>query len=205
VPAGEKLSYLRGYRWSSLPGYLTTAKRSAVVEYRLVLAGFGGDHEQGRHAYARFIEEGVKDGVSSPWEQLTGQVLLGSESFVERMRQRVRSTRGTVREQPARRVLFKAWEVDALLRVVARVLRREVRELCSRGGGLERAMVMECLYRYTPASQVEIGRQMGGVDYSWVSRMRRELRQALQRDAAMKKRFQELLSFVKRMEQRDSL
>jgi hypothetical protein len=53
-----------------------------MMEYRLVLAGFGGDHERGRHAYARFIEEGVKDGISSPWEQLTGQVLLGLESFV---------------------------------------------------------------------------------------------------------------------------
>jgi len=92
--------------------------------------------------------------------------------------------------------LFKAWEVDALLRVVARVLGKEVRELCSRGGGLERAMVMECLYRYTPASQVEIGRRMGGVDYSWVSRMRRELRQVLQRDAAMKKQFQELATAI---------
>jgi REP element-mobilizing transposase RayT len=192
VPVGEKLRYLRGYSWSSLPGYLTTAKRSAVMEYWLVLAGFGGDHERGRHAYARFIAEGVQDGVSSPWEQLRGQVLLGSEAFVERMRQRVRATRGAVREQPARRVLFKAWEVDALLGVVARVLGKEVRELCSRGGGLERAMVMECLYRYTPARQGEIGRRMGGVDYSWVSRMRRELRQALPRDAAMREQFHEL-------------
>jgi Transposase IS200 like len=68
APVGEKLRYLRGYRWSSLPGYLHTTKRSAVVEYRLVLAGFGGDHERGRHAYARFIEEGMKEGVGSPWE-----------------------------------------------------------------------------------------------------------------------------------------
>lgn len=45
---------------------------------------------------------------------------------------------------------------------------------------------MECLYRYTAASQAAIGRQMGGVDYSWVSRQRKVLREAMERDREAK-------------------
>ena len=47
-PAEEKLRRLARSRWSSLGGYLHKQQRSPLVEYRLVLAGFGGDTERGR-------------------------------------------------------------------------------------------------------------------------------------------------------------
>jgi hypothetical protein len=53
-------------------------------------------------------------------------------------------------------------------------------------------MVMECLYRYTAASQAAIGQQMGGVDYSWVSRQRKVLREAMARERGAKEQFERL-------------
>ena len=167
-------------------------KRSPLVEYQLVLAGFGGDTERGRQRYGRFIEEGVRGQLLNPWEHLRAQMLLGSEAFVEQMRTRVRSPREPVREQPARRALTQPWEMDALITRVARELGKEAQEVCGRGGGLERAMVMECLYRYTAASQAAIGQRMGGVDYSWVSRQRKVLREAIARDRGAKEQFERL-------------
>jgi hypothetical protein len=196
LAAGEKLRYLKRYSWSSLPGYVDKAKRQEFVEYGQVLAGFGGDNERGRRAYARFIVAGAKAGTRKPWDELRGQILLGSESFVARMRKRLGSMKVAEREQPARRALAKPWEVNALLRVMAGVLGKKVRELCGRGGGMERAMVMECLHRYSLASQVEIGRRMGGVDYSWVSRLRGELRKAMRRDAGVKEQFDRLQAAI---------
>jgi REP element-mobilizing transposase RayT len=190
--AEEKLRLLERYRWSSLGGYLHKQKRSPLVEYRLVLAGFGGDTERGRQRYGRFIAEGVREQLLSPWAHLQGQMLLGSEAFVEQMRTRVRSPQEPVREQPARRALAQPWEMDALIARVARELGKGVQEICARGGGLERAMVMECLYRYTAASQAAIGQQMGGVDYSWVSRQRKVLREAMARDRGAKEQFERL-------------
>ena len=178
VSAEEKLRTLKHSPWSSLAGYVNTQHRSPIVDYGLVLASFGGATPQGRRAYARYIEEGVRGQVVSPWEHLRGQVLLGSEAFVERLRPQAQAGRAAEREQPARRALAQAWDLDAAVEALADELGREVAELCRRGGGLDRALVMECLYRYTGASQRTIGQKMGGVDYSRVSRQRKELREA---------------------------
>jgi hypothetical protein len=41
---------------------------------------------------------------------------------------------------------------------------------------------MECLHRYAQESQSAIGRRLGGVDYSWVSRQRARLAEAVGHD-----------------------
>lgn len=186
----EKGKYLQRYRWSSLGGYLREGQREAFVEYERVLGYLGGNHQQGRAAYAMFVEEGIMKGMDSPWEKVTGQVLLGNEGFVNRMRGRLEEDRASVREQPSRRALLKRWDAEELIRRVARVVEKPIADLCARGGGVERAIVMECLHRHAQMSQRKIGERMGGVDYSWVSRMRSELRHRIQRDAGVKKLFQ---------------
>jgi hypothetical protein len=100
--------------------------------------------------------------------------------------------RAAEREQPARRALAQAWDLDAAVEALAEELGCEVAELCRRGGGLERALVMECLYRYTGASQRTIGQKMGGVDYSRASRQRKELREALARAPHLQAQFARL-------------
>ncbi len=40
--------------------------------------------------------------------------------------------------------------------------------------------------------QVEIGRRMGGVDYTWVSRLRAALHREMQRDAGLRNIFQKV-------------
>lgn len=187
--AEEKLRYVRGYRWSSLGGYLRLAGREGFVHYERVLGYVGGYTPRGRRAYAAFIEDGTATGVATPWAQMRAQVLLGRDPFVDAIRGHLGHAARGSREQPAVRGLRKQWEPEALLHCVARVLGTDQRALCARGGGWERAILMECLHRYAGLSQVEIGRRMGGVDYTWVSRMRAMLRREIQGDAGLRKRF----------------
>src|SRR5436190_17621615 len=57
-----------------------------------------GPRAQRRMAYRDYVEEAMREGLeASPWEQLVGRVVLGSQEFVARM-QRVVSGNG--REQP---------------------------------------------------------------------------------------------------------
>jgi hypothetical protein len=179
-PIDEQLRRVRQYPWSSLPTYLDSNGRETWIQAEPVLASFGGATTRGRRGYAVFVEEGVRRGVASPWERVTGQILLGSEAFVERIRARIGRTRS--REQPAVRALARRWTPEAVLARVARAVGSDVGTLCQRGGGWDRAIAMECLHRYAHESQAAIGRRLGSVDYSWVSRQRARLAQAVRDD-----------------------
>lgn len=194
--AEEKLRYVRGYRWSSLGGYLRREDREGFVHYERVLGYVGGDTARGRRVYTAFIEDGAGAGVERPWVKVRGQVLLGMDPFVDEIRGRLGRAGRRSREQPAVRGLSKRWEPEALLHFVARALGADRKALCARGGGWERAILMECLHRYARLSQVKIGRRMGGVDYTWVSRMRADLQRQMQRDAGLRKVFESVESRI---------
>lgn len=185
----EKGRYLKGYQWSSLQGYLKGEDREPFVQYEETWACFGRHADRSRRSYARFIEEGIRKGVDSPWEKVSGQVLLGKNDFLDRIRNRVMGQQSSVREQPSRRALARRWSAEEVIQRVGRELGRKGEELCCRGGGMERAVLMECLHRYAQESQAVIGKRMGGVDYSWVSRMRGELRRSMAMDAVVRRMF----------------
>ncbi len=72
------------YRWSS---YLATAGVDVAPPWLAVdwlLSQFGRQRAAARRKYEIFVREGISQ--SSPWLALKGQVLLGSESFVEQLR-----------------------------------------------------------------------------------------------------------------------
>ena len=48
-----------------------------------ILDQFAGTRAIARRRYAKFVHEGI--GVPGPWEEVKGQMLLGSEAFVERL------------------------------------------------------------------------------------------------------------------------
>ncbi len=182
-PISAQLRRLRRYPWSSLSDYLNGRTGKSGITLAPVLASFGGETVKGRRAYAAFVEEGARRGVASPWERVTGQVLLGSETFVERIRARIGRPN---REQPALRALATRWTPEAVLACVARIVEQPVQTLGERRGGWPRAIAMECLHRYAHESQAAIGRRLGGVDYSWVSRQRARLAQEVVRDGDLR-------------------
>jgi len=66
-------------------------------------------------------------------------------------------------------------------------------DICRKSKNLiERAMLMELLYRFSRISQPEIGRIMGGIEYSSVSQARKRLQGKLEREPKLKRRFDEL-------------
>ena len=58
---------------------------------------------------------------------------------------------------------------------------------------VERSMLMELLYRFCLVTQPEIGRLVGGIDYSAVSQARRRLRIRMEKDTHLKGRFDKIL------------
>jgi len=182
-PIPEQIRELEKYRWSSYPGYVEGKKRHSWVRYDSVLGQIG----ESRARYRHFVLEGMRDGYTTPWEGVTGQVVLGEPDFVERIKRRVDKP-GSKREQPSIGQL-EAKGAQAVLREVVRYFGVDGKRLTGKRTGFrdERAVAMETIYRHAGLSQAEIGRMFEGLDYTAVSRERTRLRQRIEENPTLSK------------------
>jgi REP element-mobilizing transposase RayT len=178
----EQIRYLQRYPWSSLSGYLHSQNKESWITYDPILSHVGGS----RKRYGEFLAEGIQKGYPTPWEKLQGQVVLGGDDFVERIKRKIKGG-GSRREQPAAK-RFAAKELKAVLRAVAGYFRLAEEKLTGRRTGHrnERAVAMELMYRYGSVSQAEIGKLLGNLDYTAVSRERKRLREKAQKERVLK-------------------
>jgi hypothetical protein len=73
------------WKWSSYRATGGDAKRSPFLQIDWVLSQFGRSQEEARRAYRRYVLEGIQG--KSPWESLKGQIFLGTEEFLGRLRE----------------------------------------------------------------------------------------------------------------------
>ena len=64
---------------------------------------------------------------------------------------------------------------------------------------------MELLYRFCKISQPEIGRLVGGIDYSAVSRARSRLQNRMEREPELRKRFDKFSDRLQQVSRRKIL
>jgi len=182
-PVAERIRLLERYRWSSLTGYWDTKSRQSFVTYDSVLEQI--DHS--RKKYRDFIIDGINSGYATPWDSVQGQVVLGEEKFIERIKDELEGN-GSQREQPGVRRLRAKAPTDAI-KAVARYFGVEEQRLTGKRTGLrdQRAVAMELIFRTGGIGQVEIGRLIGGLDYTSVSRERKRLREKVEHDAKLRR------------------
>lgn len=178
-----QLGYLEDYSWSSLNGYLSSRKSKPWVNYQEVLGYLDGS----RKRYARFIEESLQEGYSTPWENLMGQVVLGQEDFWEGLKGKWREGKERVKEQPSLRV-FQSIRPEEILSKVAGYFKLKPTQLMKKRSGHrdQRALAMEMMYRHSGIKQREIGRYVGDMMYSTVSHERQRIREVMERDSRLK-------------------
>ncbi|BCS55431.1 hypothetical protein GSVR_37390 [Geobacter sp. SVR] len=86
------------YRWSS---YLPTIGKADVPAFLCtdwLLANFSSSLSESRRLYRRFVKEGMAASVS-PWAKLAGQIILGTEEFIQNAKEMI-GGRETIREIP---------------------------------------------------------------------------------------------------------
>ena len=192
-PVKERLAALQGFKASSFAGYCNVRKREDSVDYGTVLEYVGGDTRQGRQAYRKFVQEGIGLEVENPLEIGKGNGIVGEESFVAWVKERFLGKEGSARERPSLRALRRAYKPEELIDLFCSVTGKEKEGICRRGkGGIERSMLMELLHRYSGISQVEIGKLVGGIDYSAVSIARKRLQSKLQEEPGIRRRFDDI-------------
>ena len=75
------------YRWSSHRAYLGE-KTAVQINTKLVLGQFGRASAQARHAYRKFMEEGIGQGHIDQYYEVIDQRFLGDEEFIEKVDKR---------------------------------------------------------------------------------------------------------------------
>jgi chromosomal replication initiation ATPase DnaA len=117
-------------------------------------------------------------------------VILGEEGFWERVKGKWMKNEGALqdKERPSLKALEKRGPED-VLRKAARYFQIEVQDLTKKRSGYrdQRALVMEMMYRYCGIKQRDVGRELGGMDYTQVSHERGRIRERMERDSKVKK------------------
>lgn len=74
------------YHWSSYLPTLGKEARPAFLTTEWLLGNLSTSLPEARRRYRQFVEEGMYT-IESPWEKLSGQILLGTEAFVQRTKE----------------------------------------------------------------------------------------------------------------------
>ena len=170
------------YRWSSLGGYVSAQRRESWVHYEAVLAEVG----ESRQRYGRFVQDGLEQGVPTPWKAVRAQVVLGDDRFWATATGRWADVAGAApaTARPRRAPLLRPARItvevaDHFQLPPARLQRKRGRCRDQRG------LLMELMYRYAGMTQQAIGAHLGGLDYTAVSHERRRVRERMTEDPAL--------------------
>jgi len=199
TPLKERRRYLRRYRWSSYPAYLGVVGGHEALVCDEVKMKFSGKGDW-RRAHARFVEEGLMEDVEDPFEQVKGQAVLGTETFLEKVRRFVRrhgvkdkAAQGSVREVRAR-------SLAEILAAVAQEYGEGVEALKRvRSGAAEaRQAALWALAEHGRGmvSLREIGEAMGGISASAVAQARQRQTIELRRNRRIRRRLGRVANFI---------
>ena len=182
----DQVRQLWQYPWSSLGGYVSARRRKSWIHYDAVLSRVGCSRRQ----YGRFVQDGLEQGVSSPWKGLRGQVILGDDRFWASARERWAGG-AAARELPLPATRMDPARITA---EAARYFNLTPERLRRKRGRCrdQRGLLMELLYRYGGMTQRAIGAHLGGLDYTAVSHERRRVRDRLVQNAVMANWWREL-------------
>jgi chromosomal replication initiation ATPase DnaA len=146
--------------------------------------------------YKNFVAEGVEKDIPNPLKKGKGTGIVGEEDFIEEVKELLgknQKDEKSVREQPALRELQQSITPENLIDRYALLVKMSREQLTAKGKqSIERSMLMELLYRLCDITQPEIGRLLGGIDYSAVSQARKRLRIKILNDPDQGKKFKQL-------------
>lgn len=69
------------YKWSSLPGYINREKREDWIDYDCMLSMFNKKSNEACSDYQKWIKKSLNRQIASEFENLRGNIILGSEDF----------------------------------------------------------------------------------------------------------------------------
>ena len=171
------------YRWSSYGSFCCGCSAPDWLQTQMILGYFAGTEAMAASRYRAFVEEGLGGGGCNPLKAVVGGTVLGSESFVQMIRDKYLYGEPTDRNLPGPRILQGQRTVEQIKSIVTRnvsdekLARKLGIHLCHRRSG-------EKLHRLA---------EVFGLSESGITQVSRRLAHAAGTDA-------ELSSLIKKLE-----
>jgi len=149
-----------------------------------ILGQISRNEKRARKGYRKFIGEGSKRAIKDPLEQVVSSAILGSEEFVDWVREKWVERRAYHRDIPSLRQLSK-W--PGLVSI-----QREAESLLGKRGDDSRRVALYLCHRLSGQSLGEIGSHFGGIGPSAVSENTRRLEERLKADTKLSEKVNQL-------------
>ncbi len=147
------------YPWSSLGSYVGARAAPSWLTVGDVMSQFGS---KGKREYRQFVVDGIKEGIRTPWDEVRGQAVIGSEEFVEEMMNRHSGERGK-KTEVARRKELVGIKPEAIMAAVGKYYGIKPEEMKERGWRYTepRYVASYLMRRYGLLGLREIGERVG--------------------------------------------
>ena len=167
------------YPWSSYSAYGEKKKRWGWLHTEFILAQISRNKRKALRGYREYTQRGIAENIEDPLKKTVASTVIGSEEFIEWVRERWVKREMVDREVPAIRNLAKRPDLSLILHE------------CEKGFGkasLEsRRMALYLSHHLSGLSLREIGEFFGGVSISAVSQNSRRQEKRLKEDAELSK------------------
>ena len=186
------------YRWSSYPGYIGKEKECKWVEHSWILSNFGKDGKTARRKYREYVEESFNKDMENPAKNLYGQIILGSDKFIEKIREMFKG-KTISKEITERKRLLKNPSPEDIIEKVVEVFgvdRNLINEKNIRGNAARKAAIY-FVQRYCDLRNEETGRLFGEIHCSAVSKVSARFKEELANNKELAKLARKVESIVK--------
>jgi len=178
------------YEWSSHRAVLGLATAPEWLAVDDVLMQFGSERDLARAAYREFVDAAIGS-TESPWANLVGQMYLGSEGWLQRVRERVDLKPRSSDHRRSQRFLPSATMAE-IIRRVAEAFSIEETQIRFGRGGLARTVAAWVAWHEGQLTATEIAAGLRFRCAGYVARLVRRCERELTRDA----RLQQIVSTI---------
>jgi hypothetical protein len=173
------------YVWSSYRAYVEGERSWPWLRRDFLLGQMSPGKKEAQKNYRRYVEEALGEPVVDPLNKVIASTLLGSENFIEWVREKWAKKKGSPRDIPALKNLASHLDLQ--------MLRRKSEEIFGEGTLLSRKTALYLGHRYSGLSLGEIGKFFGGISPSAVSQNTRRFQHFIEGDPGLSRKVGKLV------------
>ncbi len=189
---GRWLAVLRGYKWSSYGAYAGYERGAEWLTRRVLLGRLRRKGRRPEEIYRREVESQIKgQQKESPWLALHAGAVLGTKTFLARVRQVAEGDEG---EQPGLKALRVRFSFEDVVRAVEKEKGERWDQFRDRRGDWGRDLALLVARRKCGMTQKTLGEAVGGLRAVAVNIAMRRMANRLEKDMSLKQIYDRILS-----------